>query len=447
MLKFPEGFLWGTATAAYQVEGAWNVDGRGESIWDRFTRRGGNIIDGSNGDQACEHYALMEQDVALMASLGMGSYRFSIAWPRVLPQGVGTVNEAGLDFYDRLVDQLLAAHIVPMATLYHWDLPQVLQERGGWANRDAVNWFGDYARAVFERLGDRVKLWATLNEPWCAAFLGYATGDHAPGKMNYTEAYQAAHHLLLAHGQAVQVFRQGGFTGEIGLVVNPDHLLAASTSEADQAALQRARYENMHLFLEPVFCGRYPRALMDWIGPHQPQVRAGDLELIHQPIDFLGINYYKTYTIGYAVNGGLLKLRATPVSAPGMAVTEMGWGINPPGLTAVLLDIAKNYGNPKLYITENGCALDDSADENGFVADWGRVNYLRDHLHAAHDAIQDGANLRGYYAWSLMDNFEWAWGYRVRFGMVRVDFETNQRIPKQSARWYSQASRSNGFME
>jgi beta-glucosidase len=447
MLSFPDGFLWGAATASYQVEGAWDSDGRGESIWDRFTRRPGNIADGSNGDRACRHYELMEQDVALMKSLGLGSYRFSIAWPRVLPQGVGAVNAAGLDFYDRLVDQLLAAQIIPLATLYHWDLPQVLQDRGGWANREVVNWFSDYARAVFERLSDRVKMWATLNEPWCTAFLGYASGEHAPGKCNYAEAYQTVHHLLMAHGQAVQIFRQGGYGGEIGIVVNPDHLLAASPREADQAALQRAQDENTNLFLEPVFWGHYPQALLDWIGPHQPQVRAGDLELIHQPIDFLGINFYKTHAIEYAVNGGLLKLRSTPVSAPGMGLTEMGWGINPAGLTALLLDIAKKYGNPKLYITENGCALRDTADGQGYVADWGRVNYLRDHLHAAHDAIQAGANLRGYYAWSLMDNFEWAWGYGPRFGMVRVDFETSQRIPKQSARWYSQAISANGFSE
>src|SRR5579859_1243896 len=304
MLSFPDGFLWGAATASYQVEGAWDRDGRGESIWDRFTRRPGNIADGSNGDRACRHYELMGQDVALMKSLGLRSYRFSIAWARVLPQGVGAVNAAGLDFYDRLVDQLLAARIVPMTTLYHWDLPQ---------------------------------------------------------------------------------------------------------------------------------------ALLDWVGPHQPKVRAGDLDLIHQLIDFLGINFYKTHRIEYAVNGGLLKLRSTPVSAPGMGLTEMGWGINPAGLTALLLDIAKRFGNPKLYITENGCALRDAADADGYVADWGRVNYLRDHLHAAHEAIQGGANLRGYYAWSLMDNFEWAMGYGPRFGMVRVDFETSQRIPKQSARWYSQA--------
>jgi beta-glucosidase len=447
MLNFPDGFLWGAATSAYQIEGAWNTDGRGESIWDRFARRPGNILDGSRGDQACRHYELMPQDVALMQSLGLTSYRFSIAWPRVLPQGIGAVNTVGLDFYDRLVDQLLAAKIAPMATLYHWDLPQALQDQGGWANRDVVDWFAAYAHTVYGRLADRVKLWATLNEPWCTAFLGHGTGEHAPGKCNFAEAYQTAHHLLLAHGQAVQVYRQGNYGGQIGIVINLDHFVPASPSAMDQAACQRAYDENTNLFLEPLYHGHYPQALFEWLGPHQPQVRSGDLDLIRQPIDFLGINYYKTHTVEYAVNGGLLKLRSMPVSAPGMGQTEMGWGINPTGLTAVLLDVSKRFGSPTLYITENGCALRDTPDARGFVADWGRVNYLRDHLHAAHEAIQAGVNLRGYYAWSLMDNFEWAWGYGPRFGMVRVDFETSQRIPKQSALWYRQAVAANGFSE
>ena len=445
MLRFPDGFVWGAATSSYQIEGAVNADGRGESIWDRYASRPGNILDGSNGATACEHYERMPQDVALMKSLGLNAYRFSIAWPRVLPQGTGAVNAAGLGFYDRLVDELLAAGIAPMATLYHWDLPQALQDRGGWANRDVAHWFSDYARVVWDRLADRVKQWATLNEPWCTAFLGHASGEHAPGHFNYAEAYQTVHHLLMAHGQAVQQFRQGGFGGEIGIVVNLDHFMAASPSAADEAALQRANDENCNLFLEPLYHGHYPQALLDWIGPHQPQVQAGDLELIRQPMDFLGINYYKTYQVGYAVNGGLLKLRSTPVSAPGMGLTTMGWGIYPQGLTALLQDVAQNFGSPQLYITENGCALADTPDANGFVADWGRVNYLRDHLHAAHAAIQAGVDLRGYYAWSLMDNFEWGWGYGPRFGMVRVNFETQQRIPKQSALWYSQAARGNGF--
>ena len=444
MLKFPQGFLWGAATSAYQIEGGWNQDGRGESIWDRFTRRPGNIIDGSSGDDTCRHYELMPQDVALMKSLGLKSYRFSVAWPRVLPRGTGAVNAAGLDFYDRLVDQLLAAGIGPMATLYHWDLPQALQEAGGWANRDSVGWFTDYARAVFDRLGDRVKHWATLNEPWVVAFLGHATGEHAPGRCDTSAAYQTVHHLLLAHGQAVQLFRQRSYGGEIGIVLNLDHLVSDNPNEADQAACLRAYEENSSLFLEPLFHGHYPERLFDWIGPHQPQVQAGDLDLIRQPIDFLGINYYKTHSIGYSVAGGLLKVRSTPVSAPGWGLTEMGWGINPPGLTAVLLDVKDRCGNPRVYITENGCALPDTPDAAGYVADWGRINYLRDHLQAAHAAIQAGANLQGYYAWSLMDNFEWAWGYGPRFGLVRVDFASGQRILKQSAHWYSEAIAANG---
>lgn len=442
--QFPDGFLWGVATSAYQIEGAWNEDGKGESIWDRFVHRPYNVLNGDTGDVACDHYHRMPEDVTMMKELGLQAYRFSISWPRVLPEGRGAVNEKGLDFYDRLVDNLLAAGILPNVTLNHWDYPQALMEAGGWPKRDSVDWFVDYARLIFDRLGDRVKMWATHNEPWVVAFLGYATGVHAPGICDYSRAYQAAHHLLLAHGKTVQLFRQGGYQGQIGIVLNLHGFEPASDSEADRATCQRAYEENVALFMEPLFKGRYPEYLFDWIGSHQPQVQAGDLDIISHPIDFLGINHYMSHPVSHDISGSLLKARLGFVFAPGWGETEMGWGINPPGLRGVLLDVKEKYGNPKMYITENGCALNDIPDETGFVADWGRVNYLRAHLSAAYEAIDAGANLQGYFAWSLMDNFEWAMGYMPRFGMVRVDYETGQRTPKQSALWYHEVINRNG---
>ncbi len=445
--QFPEGFLWGAATAAYQVEGAWNEDGKGESIWDRFCHSPYKIFNGDTGDVASDHYHRMPEDVALMKELGLKSYRFSISWPRVLPEGRGPVNARGLDFYDRLVDNLLAAGIVPNATLNHWDFPQALQDRGGWPNRDSADWFADYSRVMFDKLGDRVTMWATHNEPWVVAFVGYAHADFAPGIADFSQAFQTAHHLLLAHGKAVQVFRQGGYPGEIGIVLDLQHSQPATDSEADQAACQR-RYEMTHaLFLDPLFKGRYPKMLFDWIGPHAPHIHDGDLKLINQPIDFLGMNYYMTFAVRFAARGGIIKAATDFVSASNWGHTAMGWGINPPGLTEVLLNLKENYGNPKIFITENGCAVDDTLAQNGVVADTGRINYLRAHLVAVHEAIQAGVNLKGYYVWSLMDNFEWAHGLSKRFGIIRVEYDTGQRIPKQSARWYSQVIRQNAVVE
>ncbi len=445
--QFPPGFLWGAATAAYQIEGAWNEDGKGKSIWDTFTHQPHRILNGETGDMACDHYHKMPQDVALMKELGLKSYRFSISWPRVIPQGHGAINSAGLDFYDRLVDQLLTAGIVPNVTLNHWDLPQAIQDQGGWPNRDCAKWFAEYAQVVFERFGDRVPFWSTHNEPWVLAFLGYGFGDFAPGIADYSQAYQASHHLLVAHGKAVQAFRQGGYKGEIGIVLSVAHYLSASESESDRAACQRAYENGTAFFTEPLFKGHYPPMLFEWIGTQAPKIEAGDLKLISQPIDFVGLNYYMTLKVAFQQWGGLLKQTATQVSAPGWGTTEMGWGINPPGLTAVLLDFHQKYGNLKIYITENGCALKDSPDATGFVRDWGRINFLRSHFLAVHDAIQAGVNVQGYYVWSLMDNFEWAHGFSPRFGLVRVDYETLQRIPKQSALWYSHAIARNGIEE
>ena len=443
--EFPDGFLWGAATSAYQIEGAWNEDGKGESIWDRFVHTPYNVVGGATGDVACDHYHRMPEDVALMASLGLKAYRFSLSWPRILPEGQGAINEKGLDFYDRLVDQLLRFDIRPVATLYHWDLPQALQEAGGWPHRDSADWFVDYARVVFDRLGDRVDLWITHNEPWVVAFIGYGNGVHAPGICDYTQAYQAAHHLLLSHGKAVQIFRDGGYAGEIGIVVDQAHLEPASDDDADVAACERAAEQKRDLFLAPVFEGRYPETLFEWIGSQQPDVRAGDLDVISQPIDFLGVNYYQTLKVSHAIGAGPLKAATEHVSAPGWGRTEMGWGVNPAGLKAVLLDLKERYDNPEMYVTENGCALADTPDSSGSVADWGRVNFLREHLRAVHEAIAADVDVRGYFAWSLLDNFEWSRGYDPRFGIVRVDYETLERTPKQSARWYSDVISQNGI--
>jgi beta-glucosidase len=463
--KFPDGFLWGAATAAYQIEGAWDEDGKGESIWDRFVRRKYNVLNEDTGDMACDHYHLMPQDVAMMKELGLQTYRFSISWPRVIPGGRGPVNEKGLDFYDRLVDNLLAADIIPNATLNHWDFPQALQEMGGWPVRDSVGWFTDYARVMFDKLGDKVPMWSTHNEPWVIAFVGNAMGIHAPGMCDYSKAYQTAHHLLLSHGKAVELYRQGGYSGKIGIVLNLANFVPGSESEADVAARQRAYEEQVALFLDPLYLGRYPERLFEWIGAHAPRVKDGDMAAINQPLDFLGVNYYTTEIITYAVYGALLKVSRAPRTSPGWGFTEMGWGIHPPGLTAVLLDVKDKYGNPEIFITENGCGYEEVPDENSgnpdensgnpdeasgeeeFVSDWNRVNFLRAHFLAAQDAIQAGVDLRGYYAWSLMDNFEWAKGYGPRFGIVRVNYETKTRTPKRSAHWYSEVIAQNGVAE
>jgi beta-glucosidase len=444
-VQFPQGFLWGAATAAYQIEGAWNEDGRGESIWDHFTHRPHTVLDGATGDVACDHYHRMAEDVALMKEIGLQAYRFSISWPRVLPSGVGAVNEKGLDFYERLVDALLQNGIQPNATLNHWDFPQALQERGGWMNRDSADWFSEYAGVVFERLGDRVAFWSTHNEPWVIAFLGFAHGIFPPGLADSSAAYQVSHHLLLAHGQAVQAFRGGSHAGKIGIVLNFSHFEPASEHEADAAACQRAYDNGTALFMAPLFRGCYPENLYEWVGPSAPLRQAGDLEVIRQPLDFLGVNYYFTQSVSFDHRGGQLKLGVEHVHDPGWTRTEMGWGVHPAGLTELLLDIWKNYGNPPAYITENGVASIDVPDASGSVVDWDRIKYLDAHLRAAHNAMQAGVDLRGYYVWSLMDNFEWAHGYEPRFGITRVDFDTGARVPKQSAHWYQEVIARNGL--
>lgn len=445
--KFPEGFLWGASTAAYQVEGAWNEDGKGESIWDRFCHMPGRIENDDTGDVACDHYHRMPEDVALMKALGLKGYRFSISWTRVLPDGIGRVNSKGLDFYDRLVDELGKAGIAANVTLHHWDFPQALQDRGGWPNRDSADWFAEYARVVFDRLGDRVALWATHNEPQVPAMAGYGYGIFAPGLADLSLAYQAVHHLNLAHGKAVQVFRQGGYRGKIGIVLDLHHHVPASEREEDQLACQRALGSAQGVFLEPIFLGRYPQYLMEWLGPTAPEIQQGDLELIHQPLDFLGMNYYFTLAVSHSARGGLLKVDTRMKTLPSLGYTEVGWGIVPSGMRSVLHRVRELTGNVPIYITENGCALPDEPDEAGYVEDRQRVHYLRLHLLELHKAIQDGVNVQGYFIWSLLDNFEWASGYRPRFGIVRVDYATQKRIPKLSARWYSEVIAENSVTE
>jgi beta-glucosidase len=444
---FPPGFLWGAATAAYQIEGAWNEDGKGESIWDRFVHRPGTIENGDTGDIACDHYHHMPGDVALMQAIGLQAYRFSISWPRVIPEGRGAVNPKGLDFYDRLVDALLAAGIRPNATLNHWDLPQALEDAGGWPNRDTAGWFGDYAKVVMDRLGDRVALWATHNEPSVVAFAGYTAGIFAPGRSDPALGFQAVHTLLLGHARAVQVFRAGGYPGQIGIACDIHHLIPASSSEEDISITRRNIQTSQYIWLEPIFKGRYPSELLEQLGPIAPPVQPGDMEAIHQPIDFIGINHYFTSRFRHKAGEGAMQSESEFVSQPMWGKTEVGWGVNPSGLTAVLCRIRDDFGNPPVYITENGCAALDEPDSTGFVTDRERLAYLRRHFIAAHEAIKAGCNLKGYFVWSFLDNFEWTSGFRPRFGLVRVDYSTQKRIPKLSAQWYSQVIKTNSISE
>jgi beta-glucosidase len=445
--RFPSGFVWGASTAAYQVEGAWNEDGKGESVWDHFAHLPGRIDNGDTGDTACDHYHRMPDDVAMMKSLGFTGYRFSIAWSRVLPGGNGPVNPKGLDFYDRLVDELGKAGILANVTLNHWDMPQALFERGGWPNRDSAEWFAHYARVVFDRLGDRVAMWATHNEPINSSLAGYGSGVMAPGLADMSMGYQAAHHLNLAHGKAVKVFRQGNYKGKIGIVLDLHNLIPASDKDADRLAWQRTVESVQGLFVEPIFQGRYPAYLMEWLGPIAPKVSDGDLAIIQQPLDFLGLNYYFTSEISYSAGGGQLKSAQKMLTLPSMGSTDVGWGFYPAGLRSALLRAKDVLGDLPIYITENGAAVQDVADADGYVEDRERVNYLRQHLVEVHKAIQAGVNVRGYFIWSLMDNFEWAMGFKPRFGIVRVDYATLKRTPKLSAHWYSDVIANNCVTE
>ncbi|MFD7920915.1 GH1 family beta-glucosidase [Streptomyces sp. NPDC059740] len=443
--RFPAGFTFGAATAAYQIEGAHDEDGRAPSIWDTFCRQEGRVADGDSGDVACDHYHRYREDVGLLRELGVDSYRFSVAWPRVQPQGSGAVNPAGLDFYDRLVDELLAAGISPAATLYHWDLPQALEDRGGWRSRDTAHRFAEYADHVARRLGDRVPRWITLNEPFCTAFVGHAVGRHAPGTREGRPALAVAHHLLLGHGLAVAALRGTG-AKEVGITLNPDHLLPATDSPADAAAVRRARTLHNDVWLDPLFAGRYPEHEAETWGPlaDGSYRREGDLEVIGAPLDFAGVNYYRPLVMADAPHEEPDPHRRTAadigvreVGMAGVRRTTMGWPVAPETFTDLLLDLDRRYpGLPPLVITENGSAEEDAVGEDGTVHDADRVAYLHDHLHALARAVDQGVDVRGYYLWSLLDNFEWGHGYRKRFGVVHVDYATQRRTPKDSYHWY-----------
>ncbi len=443
-VTFPQDFLWGSATASYQIEGAWQEGGKGASIWDRFSHTPGKVVNGDTGDVACDHYRRWPQDIALMKILGLQTYRFSIGWPRIFPNGTGKVNPAGLDFYSRLVDELLAAEIRPFVTLYHWDLPQALEDRGGWPARETAYAFADYAEAVARRLGDRVKDWITLNEPWVSAWLGYKTGEHAPGRQNLNDTFLAAHHLLLGHGLAVPVIRRDSPDAQVGITLNLSVHYPASDSEADAEAAQLSDGTGNRWFLDPVNKGSYPQDVIDAMGLDMSFVELGDMPTIAAPTDFLGINYY-TRHIARSDKVPEAK-NAKQTLFPGEEQTEMGWEVHPESLYVLLRRLSKDYTFPAYYITENGCAYVDEVNEAGEVDDPKRIAYLKGHFEAAQQAITEGTPLRGYFVWSLMDNFEWAFGYTKRFGIVYVDYPTQKRTPKASAKWYSEVIARNGIV-
>jgi beta-glucosidase len=452
-LTFPEGFGWGTATASYQIEGAVDVDGRSPSVWDVFSHTPGMITDGSNGDRADDHYRRWPEDVALMADLGVNFYRFSLAWPRLQPDGRGELNAAGLDFYARLVDGLLERGITPWVTLYHWDLPQVLEDAGGWPERDIAYRFADYSDRVFARLGDRVRHWTTLNEPFCAGLLGYAAGVHAPGRHEPISGIRAVHHLLLGHGLALDALRPRSTPDQqFGLTLNLSPVSPATDSEADIDAARRIDAVANRLFLDPVLLGRYPADLIRDLEPLTSfdHVRDGDLEHIGQPIDVLGVNYYMPFVVKAGAghkyhNTGYVGAGDVDFQPSGRPTTARGWEIDPDGLYELLMRLSRDYQAPPLWITENGAAYHDRPDSDGAVHDPERIAYLDGHFRAAHRAIQDGVDLRGYFIWTLTDNFEWSYGESSRFGLVHVDYDTQRRTPKDSARWFAQVTRRNGL--
>lgn len=443
-MSFPHDFLWGAATSAYQIEGATHEDGRGLSIWDRFAATPGRTDNGDTGDSAIDHYHRMEQDVALMADLGLNAYRFSIAWPRIFPNGTGAVNPAGLAFYDRLVDCLLAKGIEPVATLYHWDLPLALHERGGWQNRDTAYAFAVYAETVARSLGDRVRWWVTQNEPWCSAYLGYVAGLHAPGIHGDAQAaVDVGHHLLLSHGLAVPRIRAAAAAdARIGIALNLFPIFAGDARGETLRAVERANRFHNRWFLDPVYRGEYIPGLFEDLGVAPPPIQDGDLETICTPTDFLGVNYYNRWTVrarqqtDSASNDVPAGFEYMPAPS-GATITTMGWEVFPHGLDLVLEDITRDYRPAAILITENGASFDDTWNDNGLVKDALRVTYLREHLDAVECALAHGAPVAGYFVWSLFDNYEWDRGYSKRFGVIYVDYPTQRRIVKDSGRWYS----------
>lgn len=443
-ISFPDGFLWGAATASYQIEGGWNEDGRSPSIWDTFSKIPGNVFHGDTGDVAADHYHHWKEDVALMKELGLPAYRFSFAWPRILPDGTGTINPKGLDFYDRLVDELLKNNILPFPTLYHWDLPQVLEDKGGWVNRQTSQYFADYASILTEHFSDRINHWITINEPFVVSMMGYHQGVFAPGIKNQTAAAAATHHLLLGHGLAVRAMRSAAKQPlQIGITLNLNNVEAASKSAED---LEAARIRDAHVnrvFLDPLFFGKYPPEVTGAMGFKFPAGYENDFPIITEPCDFLGINNYFRDVIQY--DAAEVPFHYRVLQPAGSSYSEM-WEIAPHGLYDLLTRLKRDYPVKSIYITENGTSVTDGVDADNRVRDARRIQYLQDYLAAVHQAIQNGIPVNGYFVWSLMDNFEWTRGYSRRFGIIFVDYENGQRrILKDSARWYSQTIRKNGF--
>src|SRR4051812_31409099 len=451
-VRFPDGFAWGTATASYQIEGAVNEDGRSPSIWDTFSHTPGKVQDGDTGDVADDHYHRYQEDVDLMADLGVGWYRFSIAWPRVQPDGRGAINEKGVDFYARLVEALLAKGITPGVTLSHGALPQTLQDAGGWPARETAERFAEYAVAVHDRLHDRVKHWTTLNEPWVSAFIGHAIGRHAPGVTDPEAALRAAHHLMLGHGLAIEAMRGSDPDAQYGITLNLHPVNPASEDDKDVDAARRADGLSNRIFLDPLLRGRYPQDTLEDVREvtDGSYIQDGDEARIGVPLDFLGINYYFRGVVrGGAENpegeAPWVGQHDIEQVSRGLPQTEMGWEIDPSGLYDILTRVARDYPGVPLYVTENGAAFADEKSDDGQVHDPQRIEYLDAHFRAAHRALGDGVDLRGYFVWSLMDNFEWAFGYSKRFGLIHVDYETLERTPKDSARWYAGVTRANAL--
>lgn len=453
MLKFPSDFVWGASTSSYQIEGAWLEGGRGLSIWDAYCHGSGKVRDNETGDITCDHYHRFKDDVRLMAEIGLKAYRFSIAWPRIQPSGRGRANPEGLRFYSDLIDELLAHNITPWVTLYHWDLPLMLQmEYDGWLNPQLADFFADYAAICFEAFGDRVKHWLTLNEPWCSAYLGHGIGIHAPGRISRDEPYLAAHTLLRGHALAVEKYRtqfQPHQKGFISLSNNCDWREPLTASDSDKAAAQRAVEFFLGWFADPVFKGDYPAVMRQRLGDRLPHFTDEEKVRLKGSADFFGLNHYSTMYVANAhaarENGGVLDdLGVIMSSDPAWKKTEMGWNIVPWGFRKTLQWIHDRYDSPRIYVTENGCAFPDEL-RDGKAVDGGRIAYLHDYLNAAHEAIENGVNLGGYFLWTLMDNFEWAEGYSKRFGIHYVDFGSGQRIPKASAKWYAEVIRRNSL--
>jgi beta-glucosidase len=429
--SFPPDFLWGAATASYQIEGAVHEDARGESVWDRFCAMPGKVRNGDSGEIACDFYHRYPDDIALMRELGLDAFRFSIAWPRVLPGGRGPVNEEGLDFYDRLVDELLAHELEPFATLFHWDTPQALEDAGGWPARATAEAFVEYTEAVVSRLGDRVRHWITHNEPWVHAWIGHAWGEHAPGRTSEADAVAAAHHLLLSHGWAMQQIRSSVPDARVGITLNLSHAYPASETPEDEAAAWQVDGEGNRWFLDPIFRGAYPADLLERGEVVAPFVRSGDLEAISSPVDFLGVNNYFRFIVSAGADGRPQMERNSDAQH-----TDMGWEVYPDGLQRLLVRVSEDYAPPAIYVTENGAAFSDVRVHGGRVHDPERTAYLESHIAAVSRAIAEGAPVKGYFVWSFLDNFEWAQGYSKRFGIVYVDYPTLERVPKDSFYWY-----------